>query len=196
MKTFLKFILWLLVVLTQAAMISCSTVHKNTTSTKKVEDSVATLTKDTTSVAKISEKKDDFTAKGVDITFNYGPDATVTDTVNAKVAKLNTAIGEDNDGDEQFKQLIQDAIATYPSNHSQIPYSVHIHVDSVTNQAQQVFASDSSNVKEKSTVNVKTNTDTKDKIVSRSGLSFGTYAIIGLVMIIILAVFIIKKFIL
>ena len=195
MKTFLKFVLWLICTVLTSLQMSCSTVHKNITSTKKVQDSVVTLTKDTTSVAKVVAQKDDFTAKGVDITFNYGPDATVTDTVNAKVAKLNTATGEDNDEDN-LNQIIQDAIANYPTSHSQIPYSVHVHIDSVTNDAQKVFTSDSSNLKEQSTVTVKTNTDTKDKVISKSGLSFGTYAIIGLAVIIILAVFVIKKFIL
>jgi hypothetical protein len=195
MKTFLKFLLYTAWVIATSLIFSCSTVHKNITSTKKVEDSIATLTKDTTSVAKVVAQKDNFTAKGVDITFNYGPDTTGTDTVTTKVVKLNPATGEDNDGDD-INQIIQNAIATYPVAHSKIPYSVHIHIDSVTNDQQKVFTSDSSNLKEQSTVTVKTNTDTKDKVISKSGLSFGTYAIIGLVVIILLAVFIIKKFIL
>jgi flagellar biogenesis protein FliO len=193
MKTFVKFIL--ILIWTVTLMSSCSTVHKNITSTKKTVDSVAVVTKDTTNVAKVVAQKDDFTAKGVDITFNYGPDATIADTVTTKVAKLNTATGEDNDGDD-FNQIIKDAIANYPASHSQIPSTITIHIDSITNSAQKVFSSDSSNLKETSTVNVKTNTDTKDKVISKSGLSFGTYAIVGLILVIIIAVYVIKKFIL
>jgi len=191
MKTFFKFILFMgMVWLTQ----SCSTVHKTTTSTKKTEDSVATLTKDTTSVAKAISEKDNLSAKGVDITLNYGPDTIVTDTSKPALLKP-IPVGEDNDEDQQFKQIIQDAVSNY-STPGHIVSSVTIHIDSVTDSSQKIFISDSSNIKEKSTVDVKTNTDTKDKVVSKSGLSFGTYAIIGLVVIILLAVFVIKKFIL
>lgn len=190
MKTFFKFLLYIAWVVVTSLTISCSTVHKNITSTKKVEDSVTTLTKDTTNVAKIVAQKDDFSAKGVDITLNYGPEATITDTTKPVVLQP-VATGEDDDTDDKFKQLIQDAVSNY-STPGHIVSSVTIHIDSVTNAAQKLFTSDSSNLKEQSTLNVKTTTDTKDKVISKTGLSVWVYVLLGVGVIIALVVFAVK----
>jgi hypothetical protein len=174
--------------------VSCSTVHKTISSVKKTEDSVAVVTKDTSSLSTQVKTDDNFTAKGVDITIDF-KDSTKSSQDTVKWTPVYVPKSSQPSDDEYMTDIIKDAVSSLPST-GQIPSSITIHIDSLTNTDSTSVIKDSTHGIEKSTVTVKTNTDTKDKIVSKSGLSFGTYAIIGLAVIILLAVFVIKKFIL
>jgi hypothetical protein len=198
MKTFLKLLLCLGWVVATSLMISCSTVHKNISSTKKTVDSVGTLNKDTTSVQKALVKQDNFTATGVDVTLDFAPQPVVKDDTVKWTPLIAPASQSPNDtgSDEgEIAQLIKDAVGNY-SSPGQIPYQIHVHIDSIKSGSQTTFTIDSTNSKEQTTSSVKTTVDTKTKVVSRSGLGFGTYVIIGLVVLVAIAIFVIKKFIL
>ena len=199
MKTILKFILLAAcVIVTSLAFSSCSTVHKNITSSKKTQDSVSTVSKDTTSVSKVSTEKQDFTATGVDVTLDFNPANPSTSQDTVKWTPIYAPINQspnDTESEQEIANIIKYAVGNY-SKPGQIPSSIHIHIDSVKSGSQTTFTTDSVHLKEQTTANVKTTVDTKDKVISKSGLSFGTYAIVGLILVIVIAFFLIKKFIL
>lgn len=171
--------------------VSCSTLNKNKSSIKKTEDSVAVVTKDTSALSTQVKTADNFTAKGVDITIDFKDSAKPSsDTVKSTPIYVPKS-GQPSD-DEYMTDILKDAVSSLPTT-GQIPSSITIHIDSLTNSDSTSVIKDSTAGKEKSIVTVKTNTDTKDKVVSRTGLGAGAYIVGGIILLIII-IFVAVKF--
>jgi hypothetical protein len=175
-------------------MVSCSTVHKNISSVKKTEDSVSVVTKDTSSVSTQINHNDNFTAKGIDITVNYdstknGVNADSVKWTPVYVPKSNVP-ESDKDYDIQH-QVVQYALSNLPST-GELPTSITIHIDSVTNDASSSVSKDSLTGNQKSVTNVKTNTLSKDRVVSKTGFSIWVYIGLGVAALIAIVVFALK----
>lgn len=174
-------------------MVACSTIHKNISSVKKTEDSVSVVTKDTSSVSSQINQDDKFTAKGIDITVNFDTAKNaVTDTVKWTPIYIPKSNIPKSDKDYDIQQeVIQDALSNLPST-GQLPTSIIIHIDSLTNDASSSVSKDSITGNQKSVTNVKTDTISKDRIVSKTGFSIWVYIGLGLAAIIAIVIFALK----
>lgn len=178
------------------AFASCSTTHKIKTESHKTVDSVVNTIKDSTNVSKEVDKIDNFTAKGIDITFDYGNEIIDTgktgkkdDTVKWKPFYYKTnKEGTSNNG---LSNLINKAVSNNGLN-GHIPTAIHIHIDSLGDSTIEKIKSDSGAKKEITQAKVKSTEDVKNKDVKRSGAGFGTYVIVGMVILIGLVILVIK----
>jgi hypothetical protein len=173
-------------------LFSCSTVHKNISSIKKTEDSTVVSSKDTSSLSTNVKTADNFTAKGIDITVNFknGVDTT-SDSVKWTPIYVPKNDNKEQEGDQYITDLVQGAVSSLPTT-GQIPSSISIHIDSLTNVDSTQVTKDSITGQNKSTVIVKTNTDNKDKVVSKTGLGAGVYIVGGIILLILIVIVVLK----
>lgn len=173
---------------------SCSTTHKIKTESHKTVDSVVNTTKDSSSISKEINKTDNFSAKGVDITLNYDnqTDTSLSNTDTVKWTPFYYKPNKQGTSNSGFSNLINQAVSSNGlSGH--IPTSIHIHIDSLGNSTVENTKTDSSIKKETIQAKVKSISDDKSKDVKRTGLGFGSYVIIGIVVLVVL-VFVAFKF--
>jgi hypothetical protein len=162
---------------------SCSTTHKIKTESHKSVDSVVTAVKDSATVNKAQNYTDNYVAKGIDVTFDYGdstdPVQSTSDTTNPTNAELPSSI---------VKNIVNKSGLA-----GRIPTRVTIHIDSVSNQSSITTTQDSTHVKSDTHAKVNTTETVKTKTVQRSGLSGWMVPIIGFLLIIGLVWFAVKK---
>ena len=185
MKTYLILILAIV-------FASCSATHKIKTETHKTVDSVVNTVKDTVNVSKEVNQANNFTAKGIDITFDYNKDEPIDtsggDTVKWKPFYYKSTKAGSTD---PMFNIIKDAVSNSGLT-SRIPSSVTIHIDSLGQSSVINTKNDSSVGKQTTNAQVKTTDDEKSKTVTRTGLGAGAYLIIGIVVLLGLVALAIK----
>jgi hypothetical protein len=165
---------------------ACSSTHKIKTSTKISTDSTVSVIKDTTSVKKEEVKSNNFNAKDIDIKINYDHSDTAkknSDTVAWKPYYYKPT----KQGSNNINDIIQDAISN-SGNTGELPSSISIHIGSISDSSNQSSKIDSSVSRDSSHAVVKNKSEIKTKDVTRSGLGFGSYVIIGIVVLLVLIV--------
>jgi len=131
--------------LLMAAMIlavSCSSVHKVTTESKKTSDSVSTVIKDTLSVSKKDTKSDNFTAKGVDIVITYGVDTLKKSSDSVVWSPFYYKPNKDDNTDNKINEIINDAVSKTGLT-GKIPSTISIHIDSIGDSTVENSTTDS-----------------------------------------------------
>jgi hypothetical protein len=165
---------------------ACGTTHKIKTQTTKNVDSTVTTVKDSTKVSNAQNYTDNFVAKGVDITFDYGKEQSTDTPLKAVGAPNHDTVAwkpfyyKPSKGSKSVEDLIKEAISNSGSN-GQIPTSITVHIDSLSNQSSSSSTKDSAVVKATTEVNVKEKDTSKIKDVKRTGTQLWVlYIVLGL----------------
>lgn len=165
-------------------LVSCSTTHKVKTSTSKKIDSVATVAVDSSKVNTVASKTDVVNAEDVDIKIDF-TDSAKGDSVKPFIYKA--PVSQSND---PMSLLIKDAIAN--SGQAGNIASMEIHIGSIGDSTAVIIAKDSTNVKTVSHTDLKKTVDTKTKDVTRSGMSWWVWVLVGLGVLIAAAFALVK----
>ena len=172
-------------------MVACSTVHKTSTTTKAIVDSISVQTKDTSSVSSVVTSNDNFTAKGVDITVNYDKTDSIKAGDSVNWTPLIVSKKKISPADKDYvSEIVKNAIGNI-SNPGNIS-SVTVHIDSVGNTQTSIITKDSSGVKATDSSNIKSNTKTVATTKVSTGLGTGTYLIIAGIVLVIIVIVVIK----
>jgi len=165
---------------------SCGSTHKIKTSHLKNVDRTTVSIKDSSKVTKEHIDTDNFVAKGVDISFDYGDEpvtnpAHSTDSVKWKPYYYNpTKLGS-----SAIDKVINQAIASSGLN-GHIPNNIKIHIDSMENLSSSITKIDSFKLKDSFASKVKLTEKDKSKTVDKKGLGLGGSVIVIIIGAIIL----------